>query len=186
MSGVDYGMGKTNIDPKTGIRYGVISQNSVSGDALDDMVSDYGPPTCPKCGSPAVDIGADGVPDLGDDVIAANWAQEALHGWDEYACIACKYTFGSDSAFGDEAIGQYLDNNKYKVYNCLQSDLMVIMSPYWTYARFCSPCVPGAGDLDAKVHDGQGDCKAYCLGHDWFDDGKAPYPVYRVSDDSIV
>jgi hypothetical protein len=22
--------------------------------------------------------------------------------------------------------------------------------------------------------------KAYCLGHDWFDDGRAPYPVYSV------
>ena len=26
----------------------------------------------------------------------------------------------------------------------------------------------------------------HCLGHDWFDSGRAPYPVYRVSDDSEV
>ena len=24
------------------------------------------------------------------------------------------------------------------------------------------------------------DNRAYCLGHDWFDDNKAPYPVYSV------
>ena len=29
--------------------------------------------------------------------------------------------------------------------------------------------------------------KAYCLGHDWFDeDNPCPYPVYRVSDGSLV
>ena len=27
--GIDYGLGKTNIDPKTNIRYGVICQNDV-------------------------------------------------------------------------------------------------------------------------------------------------------------
>ena len=35
--GIDYGHGKTNIDLKTGIRYGIISQHSVNPDAMDDV-----------------------------------------------------------------------------------------------------------------------------------------------------
>lgn len=50
----------------------------------------------------------------------------------------------------------------------------------WTFAQFCSPCVPGAGSLDNPVEDG---AKTYCLDHDWFDGGVAPYPVFRVADD---
>lgn len=30
------------------------------------------------------------------------------------------------------------------------------------------------------------DLKAYCLGHEWFESGKAPYRVFRVSDNSEV
>lgn len=39
--GIDYGMGKVNVDSSTGIRYGVISQHSISGFALDDFEPDY-------------------------------------------------------------------------------------------------------------------------------------------------
>ena len=37
--------------------------------------------------------------------------------------------------------------------------------------------------LDAPVADG---VKTYCLGHNWFEGGIAPYPVYRVSDNVQV
>ena len=49
-AGIDYGMGRTNIDPETGIRYGVISQHSIMPEAMEDMEPDYGLPTCPECG----------------------------------------------------------------------------------------------------------------------------------------
>ena len=35
--GIDYGMGRSNIDNETGIRYGVISQNSVNPDEFEDV-----------------------------------------------------------------------------------------------------------------------------------------------------
>jgi len=35
--------------------------------------------------------------------------------------------------------------------NCLDSDILVTKSPFYTYAPFCSPCVPGAGNLDSTV-----------------------------------
>jgi hypothetical protein len=71
---------------------------------------------------------------------------------------------------------------------------MLLRSPYYTYAQFCSPCVPGAGNLDAAVdiedtsvlQEGIDGVKTYAFGHDWFEDGKAPYVVYRVDDGSIV
>ena len=60
---------------------------------------------------------------------------------------------------------------------------MILKSDYYTHAQFCSPCVPGAGNLDSPCDSGE---KAYCLGHDWFEDGIAPYPVYRVSDNARI
>ena len=39
-AGIDYGMGQSNVDKETGIRYGVIHQNKISGFARDDMYQD--------------------------------------------------------------------------------------------------------------------------------------------------
>lgn len=55
-------------------------------------------------------------------------------------------------------------------------DIFVTLSPYFTRAKFCSPCAPGACYLLNPNADGE---RAYCLGHEWFE-GPAPYPVYRV------
>jgi hypothetical protein len=60
---------------------------------------------------------------------------------------------------------------------------MVTDSPFYTFAQFCSPCVPGAGNLDNAMDEG---VKTYCLGHDWFESGKAPYPVYSVTSGELV
>src|ERR1700758_5334367 len=35
--GIDYGHGKANVDPATGIRYGVIAQQSIDPEAFDDI-----------------------------------------------------------------------------------------------------------------------------------------------------
>jgi hypothetical protein len=48
--GIDYGGGVTNIDPETGIRYGVIPMNELHEFAHESFEDDYGDPTCPKCG----------------------------------------------------------------------------------------------------------------------------------------
>lgn len=88
-------------------------------------------------------------------------------------------------------------------------------SPYYTYAKFCSPCAPGAGDLDnplivnavspmfcgwgelcthtplaengeeSCIHN-QGFAKVYAFGHECFESNIAPYRVFRVSDNSEV
>jgi hypothetical protein len=66
----------------------------------------------------------------------------------------------------------------YDIISILDSDLLVIASPYYTFTRLCSPCVPNAGDLNNPNE--ESGVKTYCLGPDWFDDGVAPYKVYPV------
>ena len=56
-------------------------------------------------------------------------------------------------------------------------DIFIYKSPFYTLCRFCSPCAPGAGYLMSPDDNG---IKAYCFGHDWFEDEQAPYKVYDV------
>lgn len=71
----------------------------------------------------------------------------------------------------------------YKIVSTDSFDLFITKSKFYTKCAFCSPCAPGAGDIMAERLDG---IKAYCLGHDWFDGGKAPYKVYRVKNNKEV
>jgi hypothetical protein len=100
-----------------------------------------------------------------------------FEGCADYACESCEYVFDSCQAFGEEPQGWNYSGDGYELTDCLDSDIFVLKSPYYTFAPFCSPCVPGAGDLDNAMDDG---VKSYCLGHDWFEGGKAPYKVFSV------
>jgi hypothetical protein len=139
--GLDYSLGRSNVNPQTGIHFGVISQHSISGDALNDMDPDYGDAHCPKCGNDAVAFDAQNAEHTADDV-------QDGHGCADYFCTQCKYVFDSAEAFPDEALGFSYDAHGYKLTDCLDSDIMVIDSPYYTFTQYCSPCVPGAGNLD--------------------------------------
>jgi hypothetical protein len=175
MGGIDYGMGQTNINHETGIRYGVIPMHDIPW-WNEEAESNYGEPSCPKCSNPAQDI----------DKAPENYGE--LSDWEDngndYCCLDCKYTFESWEAFGDEPLSWFVDNGEYLAEQTRDdSDIFVFKSPYYTRAQFCSPCAPGACYLLNPEPDG---AKAYCFGHDWFDGGKAPYPVYRVDDDTEV
>lgn len=172
-AGIDYGMGRTNINVETGIRFGVISQHTVLQAWCDSAVADYGEATCGKCGNAAIESSA-----APDDIDSAEWFSGK-----DYYCAHCEWCFWSDEAFGEEPIGFSFEEDGYKLTNCLDSDIMILESPFFTHARFCSPCVPGAGNLDCADENG---VKTYCLGHDWFEDGKAPYPVYSVETGELV
>jgi hypothetical protein len=81
----------------------------------------------------------------------------------------------------------------YKLHTDAYGDLWIFKSDYYTYAQFCSPCAPGAVHLGSpldiegtlalsveikeKFHQNRG----YCLDHDWFEGGIAPYPVFSVA-----
>lgn len=168
--GIDYGMGQTNIDKETGIRFGVIPMNDLAHWAWESFEDDYGDPTCPKCGNEAME-----------------YDEECHCGFDgegsDYACEDCCYSFMSDEAFGDEVISSHLDDGEYVAQRDSDGDIFITKSPYYTHAQFCSPCAPGAGHLSHPV---DGGAKTYCFGHDWFEDGVAPYPVYEVATGKLV
>lgn len=157
--GIDYGMGTSNIDPETGIRYGVISQNSIDPEwwGFANLDYDYADPTCPECG---------------DDIRESTREEDK-----DYYCQKCEKAQWSDAVSGEEPLGWSYQEDGYQLVPCLGSDICVSKSRYYTYAEFCSPCVPGAGNLDGYNKDG---VKTYCLGHKFFRGNKAPYPLYSV------
>ncbi len=169
--GIDYGMGTANIDKQTGIRYGVIHANEVCQAWSESSESDYGDPSCPKCGNGVIEY------------------NESHEEWDstgsDYACESCERAFDSSQVYGDEALAFTLDDGEYKASQSGDDcDIFILKSPYYTHAQFCSPCAPGACYLMSEADtDGP---RAYCFGHDWFEDNRAPYTVYRVSDGSLV
>lgn len=177
--GIDYGMGTANVDCANGIRFGVVPMNALSCFAWESLESDYGPPHCPKCGNEAEDATADGsaAPERED-------YETARGACGDYACDDCEYLFDSEDAFGDEAIGHTLDEDGYKGTVDSSGDLFILESPFYTHAQYCSPCAPGACYLLNPTD--KGGPRAYCLSHDWYESGKAPYPVFRVADGSLV
>lgn len=189
--GIDYSgsNGTCNRDPETGIRYGIIPISHLNEFALESFEPDYGTPHCPKCGDDAVTIPShceqhkNGVSVIRDIPAVYEDYEEAKHEEPDYACEACQYRFGSESAFSDESIGNTLDDGEYQGNLDDYNDVWIFKSPYYTHAQFCSPCAPGAGYLANPCEDGP---KTYCLGHDWFEDGKAPYPVHRVDTGGLV
>lgn len=170
--GIDYSCGRSNFDAATGIHYGVISQHSVMPEALNDLEPYYGDPTCPQCSA-----------DVTDGANAPEDAPQYKRGSADYYCTACNHTIDSEHCFPDESSGFTYKQDGYELTDCLDTDIFVLKSPYYTHAQFCSPCVPGAGNLDSACDDG---VKTFCLGHDWFEDGKAPYPVYSVETNALV
>ena len=157
--GIDYGLGKTNIDPLTGIRYGIIPMNDLNEWAWESFEPVYGPESCPECSSDLVD---------GEDR--------------DYYCLECKKAYWSDELFSDP-LGWSLDDGEYKAEYDEHGDIFLLESPYFTYAAFCSPCAPGAGHLRSITPNG---VRTYCFGNDWFDGEKAPYHVYSVKTGELV
>jgi hypothetical protein len=177
--GIDYSLGLSNRDKSTGIHYGCISQNSILEYWAEESEGQYGDATCGYCGNTMLPCDNEAIPDLDD----------SPEGWEDngrdYACLTCKKSFDSDESFPDEPIGYTLNDGTYTAEDCLDSDVILTKSPYYTLAPYCSPCVPGAGDLN-NAEDCTEGIKAYCFGHECFDEGRAPYPVYRVADNSSV
>lgn len=183
-TGIDYGRGLTNIDTSTGIRYGVISQHSLASWFYDEYEPVYGPPMCPVCGNEATDASS-------DFIAADEFEQYNNRGCVDYACYTCKHTLDNSDVYPDEPIGHELKTDEYHAVDCLDSDVMLLKSPFYTYAPFCSPCVPGAGNLDNAARDTDGGIenrwsKTFCFGHDYFENNRAPYRVFRVDDNSEV
>jgi hypothetical protein len=195
-AGIDYGLGQTNVDRETGIRYGCISSHSVSQAWADDSEADYGDPTCPECGSTLYRPDDPKAPKIGRGQRTDLYSDRREYGsgsrCHDFACHHCRRWYESGDCYGDEPIGYYLNTADYRAQSCLDSDILITRSPFYCFAPFCSPCVPGAGNLDsADGRTAETGVKTYCLGHDWFTDDNgdpcaAPYDVYDVKTGEIV
>lgn len=168
-AGIDYGMGGSNIDGKTGIRFGVIHQNNVSADYWFESSEPVYFYLCTECKA-----------ELGNEL--------------PEKCPTCGHEFSDfDYYDGLDPMAYVLDDGEYKA-ECGtdDGDIFVTKSPYFTYAQFCSPCAPGAVYLmnpfkgSKEEAEAAGFARGYCFGHDWFDTGKAPYPVYSVETGELV
>jgi hypothetical protein len=169
--GIDYGGGKTNIDPETSIRFGVISSHKVNywNDSSEEV---YGPPHCPHCGSE--------IPEEIRDNAMSHDDEETR------TCPHCEKVL-KERDFEEqdsEIIGFKMDDGKYfATQSADDTDIFIEKSPYYTLCGYCSPCAPGAGYITQQEEDG---IKAYCFGHDFFEDGKAPYKVFDVKTDKEI
>lgn len=161
--GIDYGCGRTNVSP-SGIRYGVIPINSVS-QAWCDSSEPFYPNTCPHCGNE---------PASGRKIT------------DLHRCPSCKKPLSENDFEYAEPSSYYIDDNDYTAESDDSGDIFITKSLYYTYSQFCSPCAPGAGYLLSPLDEKDENNRCYCFGHDFFEDNKAPYPVYSVETNELI
>jgi hypothetical protein len=157
--GFDYGMGRTNVDRSNGIRFGVIPQDDVLqawAFSSESVYPDPEPVECEACGGTGTE-------------------EETEHECEE--CGGTGEIDGDGDDIGEPLEFRYSDEGYVCIQSAGDSDIFIMRSPYFTRAAYCSPCAPGACYLMSPNPDGD---RAYCFGHDWFDTGRAPYPVYRV------
>ena len=176
----------SNYDEKTGIHYGVISPNSISGDALNDICF----------GSNSTDPHYEaGKNDLLSDL------EEFCDNHDiDFKRINTDSFEDQYSDQYENSDGQYDYEDKEYILHVSGDNfgIFVIKSPYYTFTKQCSPCAPGAGDLNNPIslqeyekgdHNAfmYGTVKAYCLPCEYFDEySPIQYRYYNVSDDKEV
>lgn len=198
-----------NYDEKTGVFYGVISQNSVMPEAADEFYQ------------------------LGRDLSFEEWRKEikqaiaALikdHNLGYYTEAMTKDLIEEISDVLEDRINDTYENDDprllyeecgYLIEKCLVNDFIVIKSPFVTWAPPCSPCVPAAGNLDDAIrrwerspvprygwneatlakeankgispfYGDYNDRITYCLGPDWFEGEIAPYPYAPIDEEGRI
>lgn len=167
--GIDYGMGLTNIDRETGIRYGVIPIRALGEWAHESFEGVYPEPSCPNCGGEVREARDGEMRDGGPysmETAAEYWCDECAEGWADWQVQPESPTHHECTELGYEAtFGE-------------DGDIFITKSPWKTKAAFCSPCAPGACYLTSPAEDGEW---AYCFGPEWFDEGQEmPYVAVRV------
>jgi ribosomal protein L37AE/L43A len=170
--GIDWGNGTTNLDPKTGIRFGVISTNEISSTWFDCVEDVYAPPHCSHCGSQIPQ-------EIKDNVFCCDQDEK------NRTCPHCEKVLEEKDFYEEEPIGCCFIKDGYRAYQDFNgtTDIFIEESPYYTLCGYCSPCAPGAGYIMQQEEDG---IRAYCFGHDFFEDGKAPYKVFDTKTDKEI
>ena len=132
-----------NVNPETGIRYGVVALDSLEDWAFDEFFYQGRNVTADAALEEAIANGLD--PD--DDDATQDF-------WDDYQAEEENYEL--ETKDGLKLGLSYLGGAPL---------VWVFESPVTTEARECSPCVPGAGDLDSQE---PGSFTCYTLPSEWF------------------
>ena len=153
-----------NQDPETGIRYGIICANRLSGEVLGDFEPVYPDPAdmaefkCPECDA----IADSAVP------LTAEWG-------DSVRCPNCEEEFDLEMPDMLEPCCVEYDADGYQLRLDDRNDVWVFKSPYTAERGLCSPCCPNAGHLETK-----GGYLTYALGPEWFDKPEdMPYELHE-------
>jgi hypothetical protein len=176
----------SNYDEKTGIHFGVISPNSICQETLQDLCF----------GSNSIDPHYE----AGKQEIIDDLKQFCEDHYLNFEDIDPDQFIDQFSDRYENSDGQYdYEDIDYTLH--ISGDnfgIFVIRSPYYTFTRQCSPCAPGAGDLNtpAKIDKRFTDrsdpgftngVQTYCLPVEFFDEyAKIPYRYYRVDNDKEV
>lgn len=185
-----------NFDEKTGIRYGVISPHSVSSWSLDEVYQNGTDPHWENAKAELIDDIKNLCENHGiafDRIDTDQFVDEMSDHFESCGDGQMDYS--------DKDYDLHVSGDNFGIF--------VMRSPYYTYCRDCSPCAPGAGDLDHPIGafpvNGDlnstvdkesyeafliaGDPRCYrsgktlCLGPEWFDTDNDQYSrkiPYRV------
>ena len=188
--GMDFGMGDTNIDHVTGIRYGVIHHGTVGSFWYDESEGIYlTPKDSPELMESIKEGDTDFIiswfSDYGislDEDLERDLENGKLSAADVFEQLEYLYNKHAEPEFFNYEKDGYYAQQGYD-----DPDIFILKSPYYTYGLFCSPCAPGAIDLDNPIwRDTPDNNKAYCFGHEWFESGKAPYRVFSVETEEEI
>lgn len=175
--GIDYGAGQTNIDKSNGIRYSVISMNDLDMDGFGPIIDeaedlDYENAITTIKRKIYTALEHLEVPGFEVTVEAAGEV------WD---IVADAF---NDNYTADKVRWSYISqHNEYRISSCGINEIFITKSPHYTHAQFCSPCAPGACHLENYMAEGP---MTYALGHAFFVQGVAPYPVYDVAGSRLL
>ena len=115
---------KVNMDHVTGVRYGIISANSVNSDFLVEFQPVYSDSFCENCNAKLNDV----------------WCDNCEHKNTWYDTVEPDYLEIKEYK---NAVLEF-----WAVFNPETNVITVLKSSKILFARLCSPCYPNAGNLD--------------------------------------
>ena len=151
-------MSHYNINPETGVAYGVVNLRSIDPDLAQELWYAHG-----------VDI--DYTDAVGDAQIAALDAWVAEHGSsDDFDNDAVVQEFNDNYQNDEPTIEGEYEGVHYTITHLGGAPLLYVrLSSHIVDddAPECSPCVPNAGDLDSYLAGGRGNARCYSVPADW-------------------
>ena len=169
-------MQNANVNTETGIRYGIVSVNSLIPDIWDDIY-DLNSDTYTDALQDAIkrlrsEINS-AIDDLAEipDFIDEDLDDDA----DIDTLLEAAAKLGIDTYEYDPEHWEFEEENRSGKIDGIDVALtwiggapmlLIFESPYITHCRLCSPCVPNAGDLNSLDHENGYEC--YGVPADWY------------------